>query len=31
MANGRVNVPLDIPNVDVLEVEIQSESIHIKV
>src|SRR5947207_3412863 len=31
MANGRVNVPLDIPNVDVLEVEIQSESIHMKV
>jgi transposase len=31
MANGRVNVPLDIPNVEVLEVEIQGESVHIKV
>jgi transposase len=31
MANGQVNVPLDISNVVVLEVDIQGEAIHIKV
>ena len=31
MANGQVNVPLDIPNVVVLDVEIQGESVPIKV